>query len=137
MRIPVDNQFDDADSTCSSAQDLLFERLRSSDFRCGFRLSKRDRNYLERKGLATILTHGADFIGERLAPARPRRDGQQTPWQGHPVFTAQHATATCCRSCLERWHGIGKGYPLTPQQQRYILTVIERWLQEQATASSP
>ncbi len=29
--------------------------------------------------------------------AEPRNDGKQTPFRGHPVFTAQHATATCCR----------------------------------------
>ena len=32
----------------------------------------------------------------RLEPAQPANDGRQTPWRGHPVFTAQHATATCC-----------------------------------------
>ena len=42
------------------------------------------------------------FVTQRLAPTAPRNDGRQTPMRGHPVFTAQHATATCCRQCLAR-----------------------------------
>ncbi|WP_251023391.1 DUF4186 family protein [Streptomyces sp. ISL-10] len=29
-----------------------------------------------------------------------------------PVFVAQHATATCCRTCLERWHVVPAGRAL-------------------------
>ncbi len=50
--------------------------------------------------------------------------------RGHPVFIAQHATATCCRSCLAKWHGIAAGAALTPAQQVYVVDVIERWLNE-------
>ncbi|HJB34047.1 MAG TPA: DUF4186 domain-containing protein [Candidatus Blautia merdipullorum] len=32
---------------------------------------------------------------------------------------AQHATATCCRGCLEKWHKIRKGRELTPRQREY------------------
>ena len=32
-------------------------------------------------------------------PSRKTTDGK-TPMRGHPVFIAQHATATCCRGCL-------------------------------------
>jgi hypothetical protein len=53
---------------------------------------------------------------------------KQTPYRGHPVFVAQHATATCCRTCLERWHGLPKGRELTPEQQGYVVDVICRWI---------
>jgi hypothetical protein len=33
--------------------------------------------------------------------------------RGHPVFIAQHATATCCRGCLAKWHDIPAGRALT------------------------
>jgi hypothetical protein len=46
-------------------------------------------------------------------------DGKQTPMRGHPVFIAQHATATCCRGCLEKWHAIPHGRALSEQEQRY------------------
>jgi hypothetical protein len=48
---------------------------------------------------------------------------------GHPVFVAQHATATCCRTCLERWHGISKGRELTADEQAYAVDVICRWIE--------
>lgn len=111
--------------------DELFNALRHSDFRSRFRLSNKDRAYLHDRGLPTILMHATDFIEKRLAPASPANDGKQTPWRGHPVFVAQHATATCCRSCLEKWHHIHRGQELTTVEKMYIIEVIARWLREQ------
>jgi hypothetical protein len=116
--------------------DALFDRLSSSEFRRQFRLHERERIYLAHKGMATILQHGADFISQRLAPPSPAKDGRQTPWRGHPVFIAQHATGTCCRRCLQRWHQIPLGQPLTASEQQYILSVIETWLERQTASNS-
>ena len=80
--------------------------------------------------MTTVLAHAADFIAQRLAPADPRNDGKQTPFRGHPVFVAQHATATCCRGCLAKWHGIERGRTLTAAEQAYVIDVIGRWLNE-------
>jgi predicted Fe-S protein YdhL (DUF1289 family) len=74
------------------------------------------------------MQQAADLIAKRLAPAEPRNDGRQTPWRNHPVFVAQHATATCCRGCLEKTHEIAKGHALTEDEFQYVLRVIERWL---------
>lgn len=106
----------------------VFARLRHSAFRSRFHLGPAERAYLQDKGLETILAHGRDFIDKRLAPAEPKNDGKQTPMRGHPVFVAQHATATCCRSCLSKWHGIPAGRELTGEQQAQVLAAIERWL---------
>ena len=78
--------------------------------------------------MSTILDHARDFIAKRLAPAAPVKDGRQTPMRGHPVFVAQHATATCCRSCLAKWHGIPAGRELSVEEQAYVVRAIERWL---------
>lgn len=43
--------------------------------------------------------HARDFISKRI-PAVILNDGKQTPMKNHPVFIAQHATASCCRGCL-------------------------------------
>ena len=75
-----------------------------------------------------IAAHAADFVARRLAPALPDNDGKQTPMRGHPVFIAQHATATCCRGCLAKWHAIAPGQPLSPAQQQYVVDVIYHWL---------
>lgn len=108
--------------------DDVLIRLSRSAFRRRFTLKDTDRAYLERKGLAAVRDHAKGFISKRLAPANPASDGKQTPFRGHPVFVAQHATATCCRGCLAKWHDIARGRPLDAAEQAYILAVLERWL---------
>jgi hypothetical protein len=88
--------------------------------------------YLESKGLDAVLGHAADLVSKRLGAANPANDGKQTPFKGHPVFVAQHATATCCRNCLPKWHGIAKGRPLGPAELTHVTAVIGRWLRKQA-----
>jgi hypothetical protein len=78
--------------------------------------------------MATVLGHARDFIAQRLAPAAPPNDGRQTPFRGHPVFVAQHATATCCRTCLAKNHGISQGTALSAEEQDYVVAVITRWI---------
>ena len=80
------------------------------------------------EGLETLMSHGERLIEERLTPADPPNDGKQTPMRNHPIFIAQHATATCCRGCLEKWHGIPKGHALTADEKAYIHSVLRRWL---------
>jgi hypothetical protein len=111
--------------------DELFEALGRSEFRCRFRLQDKEAAYLREKGLDTILAHARDFIEKRLAPAEPTNDGRQTPLRNHPVFIAQHATATCCRGCLEKWHNIPKGQALSDREVQYIVAVIRCWLVRQ------
>ena len=108
--------------------DQLFYRLAKSKFRSRFTLGEKEQEYLQDKGLSVIEKHARDFVTERLAPALPKNDGKQTPMKNHPVFIAQHATATCCRKCLEKWHGIERGKELTQHQVDYIVSVIMYWL---------
>lgn len=115
----------------------VFTELEKSPFRRRFRLGPKERAYLEAKGMATILDHARDFIARRLAPAEPQNDGKQTPMRGHPVFIAQHATATCCRGCLAAWHGIPKGHALTASEQAHAVAAIARWLGAQAIRDTP
>ena len=106
----------------------LFERLGRSTFRIRFHLTERDREYIAAKGMDTIRSHAGDFISKRLAPAEPKNDGKQTPIKGHPVFIAQHATACCCRGCLEKWHGIPQGRELTKAEREYVKDVVISWI---------
>ena len=75
--------------------------------------------------------HACDFIHNRVAPAEPVNDGKQTPMRGHPVFIAQHATAICCHSCIEKWHKFPKGRELTQTEQEYLVSVIMEWIKRQ------
>lgn len=108
--------------------DSLFQDLSKSRFRSRFKLRAREQADLDRHGIEVIRGHAARFVSERLAPAEPANDGQQTPMRNHPVFIAQHATATCCRSCLAKWHGIQAHRALSEAEQRYICDVIVAWL---------
>ena len=104
------------------------EQLSHSKFRSSFCLKQKDILYIQTKGIAVIQQHAYDFITSRLAPACPLNDGKQTPMRGHPVFIAQHATGTCCRGCLEKWHHISQGKPLTNEEIDYIVKVILEWI---------
>jgi hypothetical protein len=117
--------------------DELFAALGRSSFRARFRLSSKDQRYLQERGLPAVLEHARRFVDERLAPARPANDGRQTPMRGHPVFIAQHATATCCRGCIAKWHRIHKGHVLTEPERAYLVETIGRWLARQQQAALP
>lgn len=109
----------------------IFSRLSKSPFRSRFRLSTKDKAYVSTKGLETIKKHAEDFISQRLAPTDIPNDGKQTPMCNHPVFVAQHATACCCRGCLEKWHHIPQGRALTPEEESYIVEIIMSWITKQ------
>ena len=121
----------------SAKHDRLFNALARSKFRSRFRLQGRDLDYLAEKGLDEVMLHARRFLAERLFPGQIANDGKQTPLRGHPVFVAQHATATCCRTCLAKWHAIPPGRPLVQAQQEHVLGVIRAWLQKQADAAGP
>ncbi len=108
-------------------------KLHQSKFRSSFKLTKKDKNYLNDKGFSTIEEHAYNFIRTRLSPAFLPNDGKQTPFKGHPVFIAQHATATCCRQCLYKWHKIPPNRNLLPKEERFIVALILEWLKENNT----
>jgi hypothetical protein len=109
----------------------LFVALSRSKFRQKFALGPAERSYLHLRGRRSVIEHAIEFVERRLAPAYPVRDGKQTPMRGHPVFIAQHATATCCRGCLEKWHGIPRGRPLSDRERTYVVDLIDCWLKRQ------
>jgi len=112
--------------------DAVFRALQKSPFRRRFHLKPEERLYLGQKGVDDVMQHARSFIDTRLAPANPVNDGKQTPFRGHPVFVAQHATATCCRGCLAKWHGIAAGQALNEAERRHVAAVLERWLRTEA-----
>lgn len=112
--------------------DNLFARLKQSAFRDSFKLGQRDLEYIDLKGMEKIESHCRDFVRERLAPDNIPNDGKQTPMRGHPVFIAQHATATCCRGCLYKWHKIPPDRNLSQKEQDYVVSVIMEWIRRQS-----
>ncbi|MGA2916174.1 MAG: DUF4186 domain-containing protein [Sedimentisphaerales bacterium] len=115
----------------------LFEGLSKSKFRNGFKLKPADIEYINKRGMAIIEQHARDFITVRLAPAEPKNDGKQTPMRRHPVFIAQHATATCCRSGLAKWHKITLHKPLSQSEIEYVVSIIIIWIKNQIDLCQP
>lgn len=102
--------------------------LSQSKFRNSFHLKQKDFDYLNTKVIETIKNHAYDFVNTRLSDTSKIPDGKQTPTKGHPVFVAQHATATCCRECLNKWHKIEKDRPLTQSEVEYVVNIIMEWI---------
>lgn len=109
----------------------IFEKLAKSEFRSKFKLKDKDKAYVQKLGLDKIKSHAKDFIVTRIAPADIPNDGKQTPMKNHPVFIAQHATATCCRKCISKWHGFSQNVELNQEQQEYLVDLIMQWIKNQ------
>lgn len=105
--------------------------LSKSNFRSKFHLKEKDKQYIKEKGIEKIRDHANDFITKRLAPSIIPNDGKQTPMKGHPVFIAQHATATCCRGCLYKWHKISAGKDLSNEEKEYVVNIIMKWIEKE------
>ena len=84
--------------------------------------------HAQRKGRINLDEAARHRLQKYLAPANPSRDGRQTPFEGNSIYYAQHATATCCRTCLEYWHKIPKGRELTNQELEYCLQLVKLFL---------
>lgn len=109
--------------------DKILFSLSKSKFRSSFHLKEKDKQYIKEKGIDTIRKHATDFITKRIAPKEIPNDGKQTPMRGHPVFIAEHATATCCRTCLYKWHKIPPNIELNEKQINYIVDIIMKWIE--------
>ena len=115
--------------------DQALNKLERSKFRSSFHLTKKERAYLDEKGIEVMRSHAEDFVRQKLAPANPPNDGKQTPMHGHPVFKGMHATACCCRECLYKWYKVPKGRKLTEAEIGKIVNLIIAWVERQQIAN--
>ena len=106
------------------------EKFRKSPFRRKFFLDQRDLNLIDRFGLEQIKEHALNILNKSIR-IRPINDGKQTPYHGHPVFKAQHATAVCCRKCIEKWHGFPRNKTLDNNEIKFLASVIHKWIQKE------
>lgn len=108
--------------------DEILNAMQKSKFRSSFHLKEKDFEYIKSKGMGKIKEHAVDFVRNRLVDTSKITDGKQTPTKGHPVFVAQHATATCCRECLKKWHKIENTHILRAEEIDYVVDVIINWI---------
>lgn len=109
---------------------IILNKLQKSKFRSSFKLTAKDLEYINSKTLNKIEYHCLDFLNKRIKTLS-KKDGKQTPYKGHPVFIAQHATATCCRKCIEKWHKIPKNKELNETEIVYLKNIIMRWIEKE------
>ncbi len=92
--------------------------------------------HAQRKGRIQFKEAALHRLTKYIAPAQPVRDGRQTRLEGNAIYYVRHATATCCRTCLEYWHNIPKGRELTAKEQEYCSGLmdcfIDDWMPELA-----
>lgn len=82
-------------------------------------IDQRAINHARRKGKRAMWTAVENRIRNSVAK-KTAFDGRQTPKSGNAVFYAQHATACCCRKCIEEWHGIADDHVLTNDEIKYL-----------------
>lgn len=109
-------------------KDEILDRLSKYKFRSSFKLKDKDIEYINDLGLDKVRSHAYDFINKRLRDISNINDGKQTPMRGHPVFISEHATATCCRGCLEKWYHIDKNKVLSDKEVDFIVDIIMEWI---------
>ncbi len=107
----------------------MLARLGRSEFRSTFRLLGNEAATLSDSDAAAVRRQARSIVERRLAIGCPANDGRQTPYRGHPVFVAQHATATCCRSCMAKWHGVAKNRAMNAEEVDFAVGVICAWLE--------
>lgn len=110
--------------------DSVINSLSKSAFRSRFHLKESDIKYIEEKGMDKIKEHAYNFINKKLK-VKQANDGKQTPYHGHPVFIAEHATATCCRGCVNKWYKIPEYKELSEEEVDYLVSIIMKWLEKE------
>jgi ribosomal protein L34E len=91
-------------------------------------------NYARRKGRSKLLDAVRHRIKQAVwSPFHPLQ-GRQTPREtsanANAVHYAQHATASCCRACLEEWHGIPTDRELTEEELAYLTELAMLYILE-------
>lgn len=108
----------------------ILGKLKKSKFRGSFHLVEKDREVIDEKGMDVIKEHAREILRQRIGSLE-ENDGRQTPWKGHPVFVGQHATATCCRKCLTKWHGMPLARELSEEEIDYFADLVSEWMKSE------
>ena len=110
---------------------LKFEMIRHHFWHVN--IDQKALNYARRKGISAMEVAIRSRLRKSVGIANNPYDGRQTPMErsGNPIHYAQHATASCCRKCIDYWHGIPQKRALTVDEVEYfgemaMLYILER-----------
>ncbi len=109
---------------------MKFEMIRHKFWHVDFTV--RAINYAKRKGVVGLGLAVKKRLKSSVGKPANDFDGRQTPMEnsGNPIHFSQHATATCCRKCIEYWHDIPKGRSLTTTEIDYLSSLAMMYLLE-------
>lgn len=103
--------------------EFTFESLRTEIIRHVFWHTRIEEEALAnafKKGYIGTKETALKLLRTRIGKYNSFMDGRQTPMGKDEIVNyAQHATATCCRKCLETWHNIDMDVPLTEAQLNF------------------
>jgi hypothetical protein len=85
-------------------------------------------NYARRKGRVQIEARAHEILRQNIGKEPDAWDGRQTPKEGNIIYYAQHATATCCRKCVEYWHAIPQDRTLSEDELGYLTALVMKYI---------
>jgi len=94
-------------------------------------------NYARRKGKIALMAAIEPRLQSCISKPADSFDGRRTNWEGNPIHYAQHATATCCRRCIEKWYDIPRDQELNKDEMEYFTGLVTRYIDERLTDLSP
>jgi Domain of unknown function (DUF4186) len=113
----------DADETIAA---LEREWIRHFFWHVG--LSDRVVRYAQRSGGHVMSLIIRERIKKRLGRYNQFQRRQTPMLRGTIIDYAWHATAVCCRECMEYWHGIPCDAELTEAQVDYLTELVMRYI---------
>lgn len=108
---------------------LKYEHIRH-EFWCALPLSERAVRFARKLGRLGIYHKARGRIEKKLMQPGRWADYGQVPFEdkADAIHFAQHATATCCRRCIEVWHGIARHQVLPEEDVEYFAKLILRYV---------
>lgn len=98
------------------------------------KIPQRVENYARRQGVSGMVVAVEKRIRKSIGSPANGFDGRQTPVEDsakvNAVHFAQHATASCCRKCVEYWYGIPQDRSLTEHEVSYLSNLGMRFIGE-------
>ena len=117
----------DVEDVANTFAALQHERIRHHYWHT--EIDQKALNYARRKGRIELAAAIKHRLSKVVAGAEPYRDGTQTPFSDNIIYYAQHATASCCRKCIEEWHGIERGREMSEEEITYLTTLAMGYIE--------
>jgi hypothetical protein len=85
----------------------------------------------KKKSRSEIREEAKTLLSRRVGKLNTFIDGRQTPLGKENIVNyAQHATATCCRKCMDAWYKIPKENELTEVQLEFCTDLVMSFVDE-------